>query len=363
MNKADTQQSSSSAPSRFNGLSAVFHTPVHSPREWSLIVLVALLFIAMPQLPKNDWDRNVADLPAALNIYHNPDYVYPPWALILFVPCYIVGAAGSRILSVLVVGCVAHRNGWNIRQFLSIVVSPLFLWTMTLSSTDVLILLVPVLLWNTSGNRWTPLVRAIAIAVLLLKPQVGLALLLPRLWEIRRDPAQIVKILSLTTLIIVPISVLGNPPLIAQWFGNISNPTFENQGLWTSNNLSMTVTLGLWPALAVISGAFIILVLQMSRLHKPWTSRHTDSAMLTASMLLSPYASNQSAVIPLAFHPAWRITALQWVGVIGAAVLNRYAQIDEWLLLGLVTLALFWSQQTNAQTQPESEALPISKRH
>jgi hypothetical protein len=197
--------------------------------------------------------------------------------------------------------------------------------------------------------------------MLLLKPQVGLAVLLPRLWEIRRDPAQIVKILSITTLIILPISFLGSPPLIVQWLENISSPTLENQGWWTSNNLSMTVTLGLWPALAMISSVFIILALLLSRMHKPWTRRHTDSALFTGSMLLSPYASNQSAVIPLAFHPAWRVTVLQWVGVIGAALLNRYAQFDEWLLLGLVALALFWSQPTRAQTQPEHELMPGSE--
>ncbi len=123
------------------------------------MVAVALLFLFMPQLPNNDWQRNAADLPNGLALYDDPAYVYPPWALMLMFPYYLMTAAGSRVASVLLVGWLAQRRGWPLGQFLSIVLAPLFLWTMVLSSSDVLVLVLPIMLVGcgrrlASGAAW-----------------------------------------------------------------------------------------------------------------------------------------------------------------------------------------------------------------
>ncbi|MBE2267486.1 MAG: DUF2029 domain-containing protein [Anaerolinea sp.] len=317
---------------------------VSSAREWLFIVLIAVVFVIMPQLPENDWFRNAADLPRGLAIYSNPEYVYPPWALILFAPYYLIGAAGSRVASVLIVGALAWRRGWSLAQFLSVIMTPLFLWTMVLSSADVLILLIPILLWTARG-RWSVLLRGLAISILLVKPQVGLVLAIPRLWALRRDPRQLVWIALVVALILLPVSLIGSPPLLLQWIERLGTPQGENVGFWTSNNLSISAYLGVIPALLIVGVTLGGVYLWLRRRNR-WTDNHTDSALLTASMLVAPYASNQSAIVPLALHPSWALTAVQWILVLGAALLDRYGQLDEWLLLALTVLALIWGRKS-----------------
>lgn len=139
-------------------LNNLFLTPIVSRQQWGLIGLIALAFIAMPQLDYNDWERNTEGLFDGLRIYHNPNAVYPPWALILLWPYYLLTSPGSRVASVLVVGWLAARRRWTVATFLSIVFSPFFIWTMLLSNIDVLALLLPVVLWeSTRHTRWQSL--------------------------------------------------------------------------------------------------------------------------------------------------------------------------------------------------------------
>ncbi len=341
------------APARSGVLSA----QITSPREWGIIILVAVLFAFIPQLPDNDWFRNASDLPDALAIYKNPAYVYPPWALILFAPYYLIGAAGARVASVLVVGVLGQRSGWALKDFLAVVISPLFMWTMVLSSADILILLIPILLWSIVG-RGESLRRGLALAILLLKPQVGLVLALPRLWSLRREPRRLLTLLVIAGAIMLPVSLIGSPPLLVQWLNNLGAPQVDNIGFWQSNNLSMTVSIGFIPALLLVTAVFGGVYLWIRSRQRRWTDRHTDSTLLAASMLLAPYASNQSAIVPLALHPSWRVTVAQWFGVMGAALLNRYAQLDEWLVLVLVALALLLSNRArgNDSIMPERVA-------
>ncbi len=288
---------------------AVFGAPVASYRQWAVIVVVALLFVFMPQLPDNDWQRNAADLPNGLALYDDPAYVYPPWALILLFPYYLMTAAGSRVALVLVVGALAQRRGWTLGQFLAIVLAPLFLWTMVLSSADVLILIIPIMLWEI-GGRWRPALRGLALAILLLKPQVTLLLIAYWLWTLRRQPRQLLMALAVAVAITLPISLIGTPPLLVQWFDNLTHPVAANLDHWVYNNLSLSYRYGFAFGLAVVALAFGGLLLWMRARRKRWTADASTSVALTASMLLAPYASNQSAIVPIALHPSWRVTLL-----------------------------------------------------
>ena len=178
----------SAATLRLQPYRAIFSARVDSYRQWVVIGVVALLFVFMPQLPNNDWQRNASQIPLGLGIYSDPAYVYPPWALLFFFPYYLLTAAGVRMVTVLVVGLLAQRRGWSLGQFLSITLAPLFLWTMVLSSADVLVLLIPIILWDIEG-RWQPVLRGLGVAILLLKPQVTIFLLLYWLWRLRHQPA------------------------------------------------------------------------------------------------------------------------------------------------------------------------------
>ena len=172
----------SAAALRLQPYRAIFGAQVASYKQWVVIGVVALLFVFMPQLPNNDWQRNAADIPRGLALYQDPAYVYPPWALLLFFPYYLLTAAGARVVTVLVIGLLAQRRGWSLGQFLAIMLAPLFLWTMVLSSADVLVLL--------HSDHLVGYRRALAacsarlgVAILLLKPQVTIFLLLYWLWR------------------------------------------------------------------------------------------------------------------------------------------------------------------------------------
>ena len=282
---------------------------------------------------------DAADIPHGLAVYQDPAYIYPPWALLLFFPYYLVTAAGARIVTVLVIGLLAQRRGWSLAQFLSITLAPLFLWTMVLSSADVLVLLIPIILWDIEG-RWQPVLRGLGVVILLLKPQVTLFLLLYWLWQLLRQPRQLLLVGVVAVAITLPISMIGSPSLLAQWFANLTHPVAVNLDHWVYNNLSLSYRYGLPFALIVVALAFGGLFLWMRARRKRWSSDDVTSLALTASMLLTPYSANQGAIVPIALHPSWRITLLQYILVFTFAILNVYAIADDWILLSLVLISI-----------------------
>jgi hypothetical protein len=335
----------------FQSLRAVFAAKVTSYPQWIIIAAVGVLFVLMPQLPNNDWQRNASQIPLGLGIYSDPAYVYPPWALLLMFPNYLLGAAGARVASVLIVGLLAQVKGWSLGQFLGIALAPLFLWTMVLSSADVLILVGAILLWDWN-IRWQALPRGLALALLLLKPQVTFLLVLYWLWMLRHQPRALLGTLAVGVVITLPISLLGTPSLLLQWVANLTNPVGVNLDHWVYNNLSLTYRYGLPFALIVVIITFGALYLWVRQRGKAWTHTAGTGTALTAAMLIAPYASNQSAIVPIALHPSWRVTLLQYVLVFGTAILNIYHLADDWILLILTLLAIALSARS---IQPKRE--------
>jgi len=104
-----------------------FKSPVTTRQQKAIIVLVAILFIWMPQLAPIDWNLNTQGFWSNFpDMYDAPDIVYPPWGLILMLPYWLMGAAGSRILSVITIGWLVTRQNWSLLKFFAIVLSPFF---------------------------------------------------------------------------------------------------------------------------------------------------------------------------------------------------------------------------------------------
>ena len=150
---------------------------------------------------------------------------------------------------------------------------------------------------------------------------------------LRRQPRQLLLTGAVAVAITLPISMIGSPPLLAQWFTNVTHPVAANLDHWVYNNLSLSYRYGLAFALVVVVLGIGGLFLWMRARHKRWSSDDVTSLALTASMLLEPYAANQGAIVPIALHPSWRMTLLQYVLVFGAAILNVYAIADDWIFL------------------------------
>lgn len=221
----------------------LFFQPLQLPLQWAVVIILALAFVLMPQLPNNDWQRNAAQIPNGLKLYQNPAYVYPPWALVLLYPYYLLTAEGTRVASVLVVAWFMHRRGYSLGRFALTVLSPLFLWTMVLSSADILLLLLPIILWELRERKCgQTMVRAVALALLLLKPQVGSLLALYWLWTLLRQPRQLLALLAVLVTFTLSISLLGSPPLLLQWVDNLLRPPAVNLDHWTYNNRSLSYT-------------------------------------------------------------------------------------------------------------------------
>jgi hypothetical protein len=326
---------------------SLFTTPIASYKHWGLIAVIALAFIFIPQLKPNDWERNTAGLLNGLDIYADPGYVYPPWGPVLMWPYRLMSAPGSRVASVLVMGWLAQRRGWSLARFGAMIAGPFFLWTMVMSNVDVLALLLPVALWESAEDkRWQAVGRSIAIAVLLVKPQGGILIILYWLWVHREDWRELLVSLGIAVLIVVPISLVGKPPLFLQWLDNIQNPSQVNQNFWAINNVSLSDHLGPIPAVVIVSAALVGLAAFMRYRGKNWTRDHTYATLFLVPMLLGPYASNQSMIVPLALVPSWPAVIIQYVVAFTASYFEIYRVYSAWwaLLFGLSALWLFVPQ-------------------
>ncbi len=309
----------------------LFSGPVSGWRQWGIILVIAAAFAFTPQLPYNDWERNTADLASGLNIYQNPNYVYPPWALLMLWPYRLMTDVGARIASVLVVGWLAQRHKWSLIRFFAVVINPFFIWTMLLSNADVLTFLLPVVLWE-SGGRFK---KTLALLCLLVKPQGSFLLILYWAWRERRLTFPIVA----SGLIVAVFSLLGSPILLVQWLANITHPSAANQEFWRINNVSLTSAIGLIPAVILVGLAAY-----------RWRT-YRVAVLLWSAMLLSPYASNQSMIAPLALVSSWPATLFQFLVVGGAGAAGIYRDLNP-LWAYLFGITSFWLVERQAQRAP-----------
>ena len=323
----------------------LFTSPIASRQQMGVILFLALLYIFIPQRSPVDWDLyNQNFWSAGFNAYHNQSIVSPPWAFILMLPYYLMRAEGTRMFSVLVIGWLSYQRSWSLSRFFAIVLSPFFLVTMSKSNLDILVLVFPILLWEIAqGTRWQTIGRGFALSILLLKPQGAVLIWIYLLWTARDDWYGLVKPLLIVALLVIPISIIGSPPLILQWMNNLLHPSPQNEFYWSINNLSLSRYLSPLNALLVVTVSFSTLFGFMKWGRRQWSSGHTLASLLLVSMFLSPYASQQSFSSALAFIPSWASFFTQsLVLFVSFKVLNYWENIPLLILLiGLVSLYFY----------------------
>lgn len=342
--------------------SELFATPISNWQQGGIIFIIALSFIFFPQSPPSDWVLNTAGLwEDGLSIYKsNPNAVYPPWGSILLLPYYLLTAAGSRIASVMVIAWLCQRRRWSMMLFGAIILNPYFIYTMTKSNADILVLVLPILLWEASeGKRLQGLGQGLALSFLLLKPQGAILLIPYLLWQKREQWRELILPLSIVALITLPISLLGQPPLILQWLDNITNPSLQNQIWWAVNNLSLTAKINWLPTIALflVIAYFLRSLVQARRIN--WTNNHTLASLLALSMFLSPYTSNQAYSAALAFIPSWPLVGVEIIASF-LPVAYFYSIDDIWILHGnsiwfaipLFLIAIYFHNRHNKTAQP-----------
>ena len=302
--------------------------------QFVIILVVSLVFIGMPQVPPIDWDLYTkgfwSNIPQTY--LNNGNLVSPPWGLILLLPYYLMRPAGARVLSVLTIGWLTYKREWPFFRFFAVVLSPYFVLTMAKSNMDILVIVFPILLWEASkGRPWAVVARGLSLSMLLLKPQCTVLLILSLLWSSRNEWKHALAELALVGLIVIPISLVGSPPLLFQWLNNILRPSPQNAYDWSINNISLTAKFGLWPALVILSLTILILFLLVRTRRIPWDNDQTISSLLLGSMYLLPYTSQQSFSSALAFIPSWPAFFLEFLGVgLGVVTFHVNSNIPLW---------------------------------
>ncbi len=330
----------------------LFTTPIQNQKQTFIVIISSLLFIFVPQLPPSDWELNTLGLfENFLGVYQNPNYVYPPWALAPLLLYRVIGSEGSRILSVIIIGLLCKQKQWSLYKFFTIILSPFFLATMTKSNIDIICYVLPAVLWekcNKIQSRYQFIVQLVSIYILLIKPQ-GALLIVPFL--IISDKIPVKRILFLTLgliLLTIPISLLGNPPLIIQWIDNILNPSPQNKFYWSINNFSLTSNpFAIEGTSVVITLGILIFVLVKSKVIM-WSKNHWISSLLYLSMIFSPYASQQSLSSALAFIPSIFSFIYQILIILFLSFTSFYFEYLFFVILSIFILTLTSSHQQKA---------------
>jgi hypothetical protein len=325
-----------------------FKTPIETWGQRAIIIIVALVFVFMPQHKPVDWDLNTTGYWSAFpNSYEDPTKVYPPWGLILMLPYYWMQPAGVRVFSVLVIGLLTIQRRWSLSRFFAIVLSPFFLITLAKSNMDVFVFVFPILLWELSEDtRWQSLGWGIAMALSLLKPQGMVFIWIYWFWSYRHRWREMLLPFGLVVFITVPISLINSPPLFFQWIHNLLNPNQQNQYWWTVNNLSLTSGLGLLYGVLIMMVVALILAISIRFDWIKWGKDQIYASLLFLSFFLMPYASQQSASSAFAFIPSWLSLAIQWIGItLGLKYLNYNDHVYLFALFFSVIALVFFKEQ------------------
>lgn len=319
-----------------DSLKELFLTPVKNNKQKVIILVVGMIYIFMPQQFPTDWELNTVGFWSNItNTYIHSNFVYPPWGLILMIPYQIMHAEGARFLSVLVIGWLVMQEKWSLSKFFAIVLSPYFVVTMSKSSIDILVFVFPLLLWKWVDNtKWQIVGWGFALSILLLKPQGGLLVCLYLLWVSRKRYKELIYPLIIVVLVVIPVSLIGSPPLSIQWLVNITHPSNQNQYYWSNNNVSLMDKYTFIGAVFILI-LLIMVVLILKQLKKlEWANNHTLAALLFGSIFLSPYASQQSVSSAMAFIPSWNAVFIQIIGLLLAFSTNTFREnVPIWILL------------------------------
>ena len=343
MSQKNNPVASHSSPLRAQA-EALFFDPLRSGPQWLLVVLVSLLFIFAPVIG-DDWLLNTTGLENGLDLYRaNPDYVYPPWALILLWPYRWLGAAVTRVLIGLFTAVWVSWTGQSLSRYFAITFSAYFVFTLGFTNIDLFVTVLPIFLWYLDARPpWDIPVRTAGLLLLSLKPQSGLLLAVLLAWHFRSQWKRLLAPALITALVIVVPSALGSPPLFAQWIENLLDPTTINLARWQANNVSFTNGAGFLLAAAVTLTLVAALFLLFLRVGRPITRLHQYAAVPLVSVLLSPYASHQSLVGFAVLVPSWPAVLIQYAVMIVFILLETYqAAAGFWtLLFGLLYLWFF----------------------
>ena len=321
----------------------LFINPIQHQKQIFIYLFSSVLFIFVPQLPPSDWKLNTIGLfENFLSVYQNPNYVYPPWALIPLCLYRLIGSEGARILSVITIGLLCQQKRWSLFRFFTIVLSPFFLVTMTKSNIDILSYVLPVVIWEKfqQPSRYQFLMQVLAIYILLIKPQ-GALLLLPFLLIAYRVPIKRIFLLGIVILILtVPISLISQPPFLFQWLENILNPSPQNKFYWGLNNISITSKSYAIEGILVIVALVMILFFLAKKGILTWSKDHWISSLLFLSMVFSPYTSQQSLSSSLAFIPSWFSFLYQLIIVLVLSGTDFYFNYLSFLILSIFIISL-----------------------
>lgn len=336
----------------------IFLTPVSTRPQKLIVLFVALLFIFMKKQYPLDWELNTVGFWSTFpNTYQNPNFVYPPWGLILMLPYKWMQAEGAKFFSVLVIGALVVRNKGSLSTFFAIVLSPYFIGTMGKCAMDILVLVFPIYLWEVScGRRWQTPARGLAISLTLIKPQAALFIWLYTFWKERHNWKSLLWPLGIVALITIPISLVGSPPLLLQWIENLRNPSPDNLYYWSINNFSLTSKYTLFGSIGILLIVGAGLYFLSRRKVITWTEDLTKTSLLYASMAVSPYTSQQSLSSSLAFIPSWFlvfIQVIQYYLIINVSTYRTYLPLE--ILVMVLLAVLYYGVKTRKRVQRTNE--------
>jgi hypothetical protein len=351
----------------FSLMKQIFTTTHYEWMQFTLILIVSLAFIWMPQGTPSDWDLNIigfwSNIPQTY--LNNQNFVYPPWGLILLLPYYLLHAVGARVFSVLIIGWLTYKREWPLSLFFAIVLSPYFMATMSKSNMDILVILLPILIWEyLTGKRWEIIFRGICLSIMLIKPQCTLFIIFYLIWKNRKEWKKVIVYLAIVALFVIPISFIGSPPLLIQWLNNITHPSPQNQYYWSINNISLTAKFNFGIALGILTLIILVLFLLIKAKVISWKNDQTIFSLLLFSMYLLPYTSQQSLSSGLAFIPSWPGLFIQWLGIgLGFVTFGFNKNIALWTFSVSLLSLLFYSflrrrdekrAESLAETQPDN---------
>lgn len=329
----------------------IFLTPVSTLPQKLIIIFVAVLFAFMHDNLPLDWDLNTTGFWANFpNTYDNENFVYPPWGMILMLPYRWMHPEGARFLSVLVIGALVMQKKWNLSTFFAIALSPYFVGTLGKSAFDILVLVFPIYLWEqSSGKKWQTPARGLAISLTLLKPQAAIFIWIYYFYKERRNWRSLIWPLAIVSLIVIPISLIGSPPLFLQWVDNLRHPSQDNLFYWSINNFSLTSKFTLFGAAAILLTTAFLLFFLVKKKVITWSENMTQAAILYASMGISPYTSQQSISSSLAFVPSWFLVGLQVVHYYCFLNIPGYRQYLPIAVLLLVSAGIIFFKNRNGE--------------